>query len=69
MMKIVLLLLILLAGCHRRHYVHDETYFSRVSISEQKMKEYRLHVMRELWCQKQLRDYEEGQAITDRTKP
>ena len=49
-------------------YISDESPFQKRWTPEQK-EEYKLYIMRELWVQKQLRDYEENRFDPNRTEP
>ena len=57
-MKRLLVLLILLTGCHTDNRIRVKP-IPDFNISPAKQAEYRLYVTRALWAQKQLKDYEE----------
>jgi hypothetical protein len=59
-MKRVIVLLILLAGCHADNRIRTRPTLD-YKIPPAKQSEYRLYVMRRLWAEKMIRDYENSQ--------
>ena len=54
----ILLILILLSGCHTDNRIRTKPTLD-YEIDPAKKAEYRLYVMRRLWTEKQLKDYKE----------